>query len=86
MTPLDWALLTIGAAALTYGFAPEDWIQAIKRPFVGDKKDDEDQWVSVANVVDYMVAEYESYRILGSEEQSKKRAFQDLHERMCKGM
>lgn len=51
-----------------------------REAFVGN-----DDWTMVADAVEYIVSEYESYRILGSEEQSKLRAFQDLHELMCTG-
>ena len=44
-----------------------------------------DDWVDIADVVDCMAAEYETYRILGSEHQARLRAFQDLHESMGTG-
>ena len=42
-------------------------------------------WIPIADAVDQIVEEYESYRIIGDKHNSRLHAFQDIHELMCKG-
>ena len=46
---------------------------------------DTDQWIPIADAVDHIVEEYESYRIIGDEQNSRLHAFKDIHDLMCKG-
>ena len=81
-----WGHLAVACFLLWVILMSLDWFPYLKNQWgrLAYRKQGE-RWIPIADAVDHIVDEYESYRIIGDKYNARLHAFKDIHALMCKG-